>query len=776
MKLTKLALGCTLASALAACGGGGSDATGGTNNPPALTTRTLDGVAAKGLIKNGVVKVYVYGADGKKSTDPIVTGTTDVEGKYSVSLGSTIGLFTVEVSAGPNTTMADEFSGTDIPMPSGMTLRSLVQLDSAASATVKGYVTPFTDMLVNAAANATGGLTTANIALAQTGVVTMLGFNPLTTKPLMANSAAGASATDDSEKRQSLALASLSKLANDDTNSLGCAGTLTEKIDCVVKATSATLKDGNLSMSLTSQVALRSALEAVVANPTVNKTALKSLEGHMTFTQATISTSSTVVAPIAAAKALFASLRSNLTALSNAQRTGALDLKADALKQDFNTAIAPLDKDLAAWILMSERGIVFYKNYVDNSNTGVSSQTVFRNGNEIGKCFLYADAAATTEVTLGAPANNVFCRLSRSAVAGTERLLTHFTPVTTTFTRQQFTKTIQLTPVSSSTTSFNYTARARMETAYFNKDGSGNIINLSIDNAKTTIGDAGAGTVAYTKAGNTVDDITIVGEMPARTDSMGVKITDKETWNVSYVRAVEADGVTIKYALSGEIAAYKKNSSDVLAKSGSISLQAGSYIRAVPENGMIVTHGVKEVNLLLAVAGADSKIGGTLSLNNFSMDGASDNYAPTNLKFIGSFSNAGSEFFAGTFTAKTLNHASYNSSLPDSATNFVMSNVSFTGIVRIPNRPDLNLTLSSSNPSFESQVFSGQFDDGANTILINSNSSPKVINISSSNGVSVRFSEGVNTADVMKNSSKIATFNRGTGIIDYTDGSFESLK
>lgn len=782
MKLTKLALACALTTALAACGGGGSS-----SDAVVSTTSTLEGVAAKGLIKNGVVKVYSYSADGTKSANPIATTRTSAtDGSYSVSLGSNIGLFTVEVSADASTTMADEVSGSDIPMPTTMTLRSLVQLDSATSTAVKGYVTPFTDMLVNAAANATGGLTAANAASAQTGVTTMLGFNPLTTKPLMANSAAAATATDASEKLQSVTLAALSKLANDSSNSLGCAGTVSEKIACVVTATtgSASLKDGNLSIPLTALVAVRTASEAVVANPAVNKTALATLDGQTTFTQATVSTTSTVVAPIAAAKALFASLRSNINAWSDAIKGGALNNRTDAMKADFDTAIAPLDQDLADWILISERGVVFYKNYVDGGNIGASSQAVLRNGNEIGKCFLYADAAATTEVTSGVAANNVFCRLSKSPVAGTEASLAHTTSasatppsVTTNLTRQQFTKMIKLTPVGSSTTSFSYTARARMETAYFNRDGSGKIINLSIDDNKTTIGDAGAGTVAYTKSGNTLTDATIVGDMPARTDSLGVKKTDKEIWNVSYVRTVEADGVTIKYALSGDIAAYKKNSSDVLVKSGSIALQAGSFIRAVPVNGYVVSQGVKEVNLVLAVAGVDSKVVGTLSLSNFSTDKSGSDYIPTDLKFVGSLTNASSEFFNGTWTAKTSNYADYYSNQADSAANFVKGSVSFTGIFRIPSRPDLTLTLSASNPAFESYVFTGQYDDGTNTILISSsNASPKVINISSANGVSVQFNEGANTADVMKNSSKIATFNRSTGIINYNDGSFESLK
>ena len=166
-----------------------------------------------------------------------------------------------------------------------------------------------------------------------------------------------------------------------------------------------------------------------------------------------------------------------------------------------------------------------------------------------------------------------------------------------------------------------------------------------------------------------------------------------------------------------------------------------------------------------------------MSLSNFTTDVHGLSYIPTDLKFVGSLTSAGSEFIKGTWTAKTTNYAAYDSNLPESGANFANKSASFVGIFRIPARPDLKLTLSASNPVFNVANFSGQYDDGTNAILISSsNASPKVINISSANGVSVQFNEGVDTADVMKNSSKIAIFNRVTGMINYNDGSGESLK
>lgn len=783
MKFSRLTLACAVTGALAACGGGSS--TPASTPTPVQVSRTLDGVAAKGLIKNGIVKVYLYSAAGVKAADPLVTSrTSTVDGSYSVSLGSSTGLFTVEVSADKDTVMADEVSG-DIAMPIGMTLRSLVQLDSAAATSIKGYVTPFTDMLVTAASKATGGLTAANAATAQTGVTTMLGFNPLLTKPVMVNGATAAGVTDASEKLQSISLAALSKIANDSSNGFGCAGTVSEKVACVVTATmgAAELKDGNLSIPLTVQGAIREAAEKVAADTSLNKTTLTTLVGLPAFTQAKIAVGATVVDPIPATKAMFASLRSNANAWQAALKPGAVGNPVDTMKADFDKAIAPLDQDLADWLQLSARGVALYKNYVDAGNTGVTSEVIQNPdmfGRVIGSCALTTDSTAKITVISGAVANNAFCRLEKKPVAGTETALTRTVAtataptqtVDTSLTRQQFTKSIQLTPVTAS--SFSYTARARMETGYFNRvGGTGSVINMVIADVKTTIGSPGTGTVAFDLTGPTINNIHIAGDMPARTDANGVKITDKETWNVDYLRTPEVGTTTVKYALSGEIASYKDS-----VKSGAISLLDGSFIRAVPDSGGDIAFiGVKEVNLAISVAGVDSKIVGTLAMSNFSFDHSNSDYVPTDVKFVGSLNNGSSEFFNGTLTAHIADYASFDKSLVASDTNFVKLSASFVGILRIAGRPDLKLSLAGREIRNDAGAFTGQYEDGTNTILISdSGAVPKVISISSANGVSVQFKEEINVADVFKNGSKVASFDRSSGIITYTDGSFESLK
>ncbi|NDP58901.1 MAG: hypothetical protein GZ090_06050 [Oxalobacteraceae bacterium] len=744
MKLTKMAVACSLAMTLVACGGGGSSSSSNNGGTTVAATRTLEGVAAKGLIKNGVVKVYVYGADGVKSATPLVESrTSSVDGSYSVSLGSNVGLFTVEVSADSATTMADEFLG-DIAMPVGMTLRSLVQLDSAASTTVKGYVTPFSEMLVSAAASATGGLTTANVSLAQVGVVKLLGFDPLTTKPFNANSAAAAGSTDASEKLQSIMLAAISKIANDTSNDLGCSGSVSEKIKCVVDATTGTvvLTGGNLSISLKAQVAVRAASESVAANTTINRTKLISLDGVNGFSQASVTTGSVDDSPVAAAKSFFASIRSNLLALFNAEKTGALNLQIKALQADFEAAIAPVDKDLANWVLLMDRGIAHFRSAKENPAV---TQPSFIDVSGVGRCSLYSDVATTNQVVTGAQALNVGCRLNKKPVLGA--------------VNRVYTKGITLTPVADSLTSYTYKARSRVE------DTTGTV-------ADVLIGDIANGTVSITGPAGTPTSLTIAGDMPARNTYTGVKITDHETWNVTATRTLEADNVTTKVVFAGDITAYKAG-----AGVGALVLKDGSFVRAVMDGQTVTAQGLKEVNLVLAVTGISSSVTGTLVIKDFSLDGSGQAYSPTDAKFSGGFTNGNAEFFNGTLTAKVTNYANYQFSLPDSESNFSKDTASFVGVVKIPGRPDLTVSLASSVPAYNAEILTGQFDDGTNLILVSSTKAqPGVLRLSSAKGLSMVLNEGTNVADVFKNSSKIATYTRNSGVINYNDGSLETVK
>lgn len=131
------------AMTLFGCGGGGGGG-GGTAPAPAGST-TISGVAAKGPISGGVVKVFAIKTDGTVDrTAEIGSGTSDGTGAFTVSIPSDkkpAGPVLVEVSSGSFT---DEASGTP-----GVPLKTTLQ--AAVSGIVDGdkiAVTPLTHLAV----------------------------------------------------------------------------------------------------------------------------------------------------------------------------------------------------------------------------------------------------------------------------------------------------------------------------------------------------------------------------------------------------------------------------------------------------------------------------------------------------------------------------------------------------------------------------------------------------------------------------------------------------
>ncbi len=115
--------------------------------------RTVQGTAAKGLIKGAKVSVYALDAQGVRGAAALATAITGDDGTYKLQLAASVQNFVIEVSAAPGAVMADEASGTDIAIPESMKLRSVVTLASAATGTYEGTVSPLTEMIARTARN-----------------------------------------------------------------------------------------------------------------------------------------------------------------------------------------------------------------------------------------------------------------------------------------------------------------------------------------------------------------------------------------------------------------------------------------------------------------------------------------------------------------------------------------------------------------------------------------------------------------------------------------------
>lgn len=813
MNLTRLSLACALTSALAACGGGGGTSstppTPVTPNPIGTAGITLSGVASKGLIKDAIVNVYAYDAAGNRASAPVLTSrTSKVDGSYTINLGNRTGLFVVEISADSSTTMEDEYSGT-IAMPAGMTLRGVVQLDANSNSTVTGHVTPFTDMLVTAAmsAGANGALTAGNVAAAQADVSKILGFNPLTTKPLNANSDAAATTSDAAEKLQALALAAISGIAHH--NGLGCAGTASEKIKCAVNATtgSATMQGGTVSITGAAKDALLTELVTTAQDPNVNKTTIKTMDGQKLFTDVAISTPTPTTPtptpttptpttptptpttptptpttptpttptpttptptptpdPVAEAKTFFSSLRTNLQAWSSSNQNGGLRNALDTMQADFDAAVAPLDQSLADWVVVSGRGIQLYDSFAQRKSTDVTVGDI-NDDNSLGACTLYKDSAATIAMTAGdsgTKPGSVVCVLNKKTIAGSERA----SAASGVYNRDQVTRTITLLPTGAN--AFSYTSRTLLETQAYSKDGAGFGYDYVTLNGSSQLGSTASGTVSYTLNGSTVISATINGYMPARVDDNGAALTDREAWNIRYATTTENGGVT-RYAFSGKVDAEKNG-----ASLGAVIINDGSYARAALNNGH---YRMKDGLLSISVKAGTSTVTGSLALSQFTTDHNGNRYLPTSAKFTGNFTNTKGDSFDGALSLQATNYKNINSAAPQSASNFATGSVSFSGKLKVSGLKPLTVTFALRNTGYKKTEFNGTYSDSVNQIAFSGdNSLPLTVDLSSASGIKLKWVEGAAFLDVFKNSSKVALINVNTHIINYVDGSFETLK
>ncbi len=132
---------CMAVLALVGCGSSSSDnppaATQGTTQP-ALST-VINGLASKGPINTGTVKVFAVRNGVTDRSVPIAQGTTDANGNFNVDAGGFNGPVVVEVTGGSFT---DEVSGAQVALKTP--LRTMVAGVSNGTSTVA--VTPLTEL------------------------------------------------------------------------------------------------------------------------------------------------------------------------------------------------------------------------------------------------------------------------------------------------------------------------------------------------------------------------------------------------------------------------------------------------------------------------------------------------------------------------------------------------------------------------------------------------------------------------------------------------------
>ena len=220
----------------------------GDETPPSTANNTtVSGIASKGPIVNGVVKIYSV-INGAKST-LLAQTTTDANGNYTANLGSYVGPIMVEVSG----SYLDEATG----------LTKTISADSpihAAHPSAQGAVNLPVTALTELAYIKTGAdLTVSAISAANTLVSDLFKVDIIATSPVAPTSAALATATQ-AQQDYTLALATVSQLASTATGTSD-----TDKLNNALT----TIGQGISSTGMTTATvsAIQSALTTFVSNP-----------------------------------------------------------------------------------------------------------------------------------------------------------------------------------------------------------------------------------------------------------------------------------------------------------------------------------------------------------------------------------------------------------------------------------------------------------------------------------------------------------------------------
>ena len=240
--------------------------------PVAATPTTVNGVAAKGIVKQARVLVcrIVNGVPEADAT--CATGTTGSDGSFSVTMNDGYtGPAMVKVMANTSTMpgaasmMSDEITGSDIPYH--MTMRAVLP---SIAATTTAYVTPFSEMA--AAGVGMSGIDALGINRATTTVQSMMtNFGvDLSVKPMMDLQANGSNTTMLSMQsnmvkqlaRVMMAARNASGLT--DANGVPCnaAGTTTDQqVACAIAAMSRVMTGGS-TINATQQAVVLAALNS----------------------------------------------------------------------------------------------------------------------------------------------------------------------------------------------------------------------------------------------------------------------------------------------------------------------------------------------------------------------------------------------------------------------------------------------------------------------------------------------------------------------------------
>lgn len=189
---------------------------------PLGPTSTVGGTAVKGIIKNGIVKVYGV-TNGVAGTTPLVEGVTGTDGTYSLVVPDYSGPVVVEITAGATTSMVCDVIGgcgaiaygADVTLTSDFNLKAIVP--DVKGGPVTTNVTALTSMAASLA-QSNGNINATSAANANSQVAALFNITgELTKLPVVdvTNPASVAAASKEAQEAAILNSALLSAALSD---------------------------------------------------------------------------------------------------------------------------------------------------------------------------------------------------------------------------------------------------------------------------------------------------------------------------------------------------------------------------------------------------------------------------------------------------------------------------------------------------------------------------------------------------------------------------------
>lgn len=460
----------------------------------------------------------------------------------------------------------------------------------------------------------------------------------------------------------------------------------------------------------------------------------------------------TNAADLQLAKNMFAELRTTVKSLTNNSKSGFMDLQAKRAADDVAANVAPaLDS------VMNRLAAVGMAASVYDAAQTYQTYGTWTGGLMLGSGNVYRQEGSLADVWY----RNGFLRLCRVDVT-----ITTSSPVTCFIAGTQsadyannlvrFVR-IVLTPTGTAN-QYTYTADR-----YDGTVTSANFYSVSVDTPVAVSG-VPTGSGAFSSMASAV---TLNGTFPPST-----ALTGRDTVAISAART-QLSGNNYRYAMSGSVSTI--NSSDS-AKTVSLSLDTGSLVdvdETTPSNMKM-----QGATLITSLQTAATKATGKFTLGSF-VTGVNAQNVPSDITFEGSLSDLSTggagEILTGKFQVTIANMASYNELLPDSSSNYQKTAVVFNGTLKAPERPVMNLVISASRPTFNTNALALNYTYGTVSLTGSGTSSPTgtTMTLTNQNGIQVSADAATPGKDLItKSGATLGMMENGS--VRYVDGVTES--